>query len=89
MDLSSIIDDIASQADDFLAGAADRKEARAGITELINADYPELKPADRKQVAEAVMAIREEEDFFNADRTGRNAGDDANGECGSEALFNP
>lgn len=87
MDLSSIIDKIASQADDFLAGAADRKEARAGIAELINADYPELKPADRKRVAEAVMAILEEEDFFNADRTRRNAGGDANGESGMRGTL--
>lgn len=80
MDLSSIIDEIASQADDFLAGAADRRESRAGIAELINADYPELKPPDRKKVADAVMAVLEEEDFFNPDRTTRSGGGDANGD---------
>ena len=64
MDLRSIIDEIASQADDFISGAANRKEARAGIDELINADYPRLSAAERKKVAEDVMAILENEGFF-------------------------
>ena len=64
MDFRSIIEEIASQVDDFLAGIANRKEARAGIDELINADHPQLSPGDRKKVAEGVMAILEQEDFF-------------------------
>lgn len=66
MDLQSIIDEIASQADAFLAGAANRREARAGIAELINADYPRLLPAEREQVARAVMSILEQEGFFES-----------------------
>jgi len=65
MELRPIIDEIASQADDFLAGAASRREARAGIAELINADYPRLAPAEREQVAGAVMAVLEAEGFFD------------------------
>ncbi len=64
MNLRAVMDEIASQADDFLAGAANRKEARAGIDELVNADYPQLSPAERKQVAEGVMGILENEGFF-------------------------
>jgi hypothetical protein len=64
MDLRSIIEEIASQADDFLAGAENRKEARAGIDELINADHPQLSPGDRQKIAEGVMAILENEGFF-------------------------
>lgn len=64
MDLRPIIDDIASRADDFLAGAENRKEARAGIDELINADHPQLSPGDRQKIAEGVMAILENEGFF-------------------------
>jgi hypothetical protein len=64
MDLSSIIDEIASQADDFLAGAANRREARAGIDELVNTDYPRLSPGDRKKVVNGVMVILEQEGFF-------------------------
>ena len=64
MDLRRIVEEIAGQADDFLAGAADRREARAGIAELLTADYPQLNPADRSQVSAKVMAILEEEGFF-------------------------
>jgi hypothetical protein len=74
MDLSSSIDEIASQADDFLAGAANWKEARAGIDELINADHPRLSPGDRQQIAEGVMAILEDEGFFEFAHSGGSGG---------------
>lgn len=84
MDLRSIIEAIAIQADDFLAGAANRKEARAGIDELINADHPQLSPGDRQKIAEGVMAILEDEGFFefpNPGGAGGAAGDESgNGE---------
>jgi len=84
MDLRSIIDEIASQADDFLSGAANRKEARAGIEEQINADYPRLSAAERKKVAEDVMTILENEGFFEFGLSGgprRSSDDDtANGD---------
>ncbi|HUL54226.1 MAG TPA: hypothetical protein VLT83_12525 [Opitutaceae bacterium] len=78
MDLHSIIDEIASQADDFLAGSANRKEARAGVDELINADYPQLNAAERKKVAEDVMVILENEGFFEfgASRSSTGESDD-------------
>lgn len=79
MDLRLIIDAIASQADDFLAGAESRAEARAGIAAQINAAHPGLAPADRKKVADAVMAILEEEGFFAPGRDPKGA-DDTNGE---------
>jgi hypothetical protein len=75
MDLHSIVDEIASQADDFLAGSADRKEARAGIEELLNADYPRLSPAERRKVADDVMAILENEGFFEFGAAGGAGGD--------------
>jgi hypothetical protein len=79
MDLSGIIDEIASQADDFLASTANRKEARAGIDELVNADHPQLSPGDRQKIAEGVMAILEDEGFFEFGPSGgsRGASDDA------------
>ncbi|HWA09307.1 MAG TPA: hypothetical protein VG838_07660 [Opitutaceae bacterium] len=70
MDLGAIIDEIASQADDFLAGAANREQGRAGISELITVDYPDLRPADRKKVVDGVMAILEREDFFDTEFAG-------------------
>ncbi len=83
MDLRSVIDEIASRADDFLAGAASRKEARAGIDELLNADYAPLSPAERRQVAEGVMRILENEGFFEfgaGGPGGESAADSENGE---------
>ena len=74
MNLRGIIEAIASQADDFLEGAANRAEARAGVNELINADHFELGPGDRKLVADGVMAILEDEGFF--DRTPGASADD-------------
>ncbi|GAB1488842.1 hypothetical protein MASR2M8_12900 [Opitutaceae bacterium] len=76
MNLRSIIEEIANQADDFLEGASNRAEARAGVNELINADYLELGPADRKIVADGVMRILEQEGFFDH-APGENEGDEA------------
>jgi len=70
MNLAAIIDEIASQADDFLAGATDRAHGRAGIAELINMDYPHLSDDDRKRVTDGVMALLEAEDFFGTEFVG-------------------
>lgn len=64
MNLRPIIDDIAGQADDFLAGCTDRAQARAGILEFLTLEHPRLVPADRRLIADQVMAILEEEGFF-------------------------
>lgn len=64
MNLRLIIDDIASQADDFLPDGRDRAQARAGIVEFIAMEHPRLAPADRKLVADHVLATLEDEDFF-------------------------
>jgi hypothetical protein len=80
MDLRSIVEEIAGQADDFLDGVADRKEARAGIAELLTADFPQLDPAERTQVIGKVMAILEQEGFFEAGIGGAAPWDDAGSE---------
>jgi len=64
--LQTIIDHIADQADDFLAGAGNRAEARAGIEEVITADFLSLSPADRAHVVAGVMAVLEREGFFES-----------------------
>ena len=69
-DLFPIIDDIANRADDFLAGARDRAQGRAGIEELITMDYSGLNPTDRAAVVAGVMAVLEEEDFFGTEFVG-------------------
>jgi hypothetical protein len=74
--LRPIIDEIANQADDFLAGASDRAQAKAGIAELLTMDYSQLNPADRATVTKAVMSLLEEEDFFGAEFVGDPFADD-------------
>lgn len=69
-DLRPIIIEIADQADDFLAGAKDRAQARAGISELLTMDYLELNPTDRASVIAAVMKLLEDEDFFGPEFVG-------------------
>ncbi len=64
MNLRPIIDDIAGQADDLLAGCTDRTQARAALAEFLDLEHPRLPAADRKIVTDHVMAILEDEDFF-------------------------
>jgi hypothetical protein len=66
MDLTSIIDDLADRADDFLEGATSREQAQAGVSEAITVSFPYLAAADRTTVIKSVMAILEEEGFFEA-----------------------
>ena len=66
--LSDIIERIAAQADDVLAGASNRAEARAGIEESITADYLWLAPGERAVVVTGVMNILEAEGFFAGDQ---------------------
>jgi hypothetical protein len=69
-DLRPIIDDIANQADDFLADASDRKQARAGVEEFVTMEHGQLAPVDRKKVVDGVMAVLEAEDFFDTEFVG-------------------
>jgi hypothetical protein len=70
MNLPFIVDEIASRADEFLAGVSDRAQARAGIAELITLDYAEVPTDARAEVIRAVMAILESEDFFGIEFVG-------------------
>lgn len=69
-DLRPIIDEIANQADDFLAGVTDRAQARAGISELLTMDYLYLAEPDRAAVTKGVMSVLEAEDFFGVEFVG-------------------
>jgi hypothetical protein len=70
IDLRPIIEEIAFQADDFLEGASNRDQARAGISELITLDYSDLTPSQRAKVTDGVMALLEHEDFFGTEYVG-------------------
>ena len=69
-DLRPLIAEIASQADDFLAGTRDRAQARAGIAELLTMDYPHLDGEGRAAAIAGVMAVLEAEDFFGIEFCG-------------------
>ena len=75
MDLRPIINDIADHADDFLDGVTDRQSAHAGIAEFITLEYNQLAATDRKTVTDAVMAILEDENFFNGGYAGHSFND--------------
>lgn len=81
IDLRPIVEEIASQADDFLAGASDRAQARAGISELITLDYFGLTQAQRAKVTADVMAVLEAEDFFGTEYFGNPFEDDESPEA--------
>lgn len=77
MNLRPIIDEIASQADDFLDGVTSREQARAGIAELLTMDYAGLSADERKLVSDHVMAVLEDESFFNGGFAGFSFDDDS------------
>lgn len=80
-DLRPIIEEIADQADEFLANTRDRAQAKAGISELLTMDYPDLNPTERASVVTGVMKILEEEDFFGAEFVGDPFSDDEDGDA--------
>jgi hypothetical protein len=70
MNLQDIIENLANRADDFLADAANAKEARTTIGEVLAKEYPKLGGVERQKVAIAVVGILEEEGFFDGGRKG-------------------
>jgi hypothetical protein len=77
MNLRPIITEIASQAEDFLAGVTSRDQARAGIAEFITMDYVQLRPDERKLVSDHVMKILEDESFFDGGFAGHSFDDES------------
>jgi len=64
MNLSAIINDIADQADDFLDGVTTRADAKAAISEQLTIKYPTLAGPERTKVIDGVLAVLNEEGFF-------------------------
>ncbi|HEY9249069.1 MAG TPA: hypothetical protein VIO38_08055 [Rariglobus sp.] len=77
MNLRPLVDEIASHADEFLEGVTSREQARAGIAELLTMDYPQLIAEDRKIVSDAVMAVLEDESFFDGGFAGHSFDDES------------
>lgn len=70
MNLDLLIAEIAGRADDFLEGVTDRARARAGVAELLTAEYVPLPAPARRQVIDGVIAVLESEDFFGVEFVG-------------------
>lgn len=64
MNLRPIIDDVAGQTDELLAGITDRAAARDALAEFLKLERPRLASADRRLVLDHVMAWLEDESFF-------------------------
>lgn len=64
MNLRPFIDDVARQADDFLAESCTPAAARTALNQFIALEYPRLVAADRKLIATHVLALLDDEDFF-------------------------
>jgi hypothetical protein len=76
MNLRPIIDEISSQAEEFLTGISDRQIAHAQLIEFIALEYAGLNAADRKIVGDAVMAFLTEENFFEGGFAGHSFDDE-------------
>ncbi|MFT3870911.1 MAG: hypothetical protein QM715_20855 [Nibricoccus sp.] len=82
MTLSDIINDIADQADDFLDGVTKRTDARAAISEQLTIKYPKLAGPERTKVTDGVLALLDEEGFFEL---GSGSGSDSDNEGGDSS----
>ena len=85
MNLRPLIDEIASQAEDFLKGITVRQKARSELAEFIALDYAGLSAEDRKIVGDAVMAFLEAENFFEGGFAGHSFNDEGEAEVENDA----
>ena len=69
MDLNAIISAVADQADELLAGVATMTEAWPAIREYLKGKHPKLGVLDVQRVTAGVLAILEEEGFFEVGAT--------------------
>jgi len=66
MDLDAIISTAADEADDFLNGVTTMTEARPVIRDYLKTRQPRLGPLEVQRVTAGLLAILEEEGFFEA-----------------------
>jgi len=78
--LKALVDGIANQADELLAGCTSRFDANTTILEYLTAKHRNMSLADRRTVAAQVLAILQNEGFFEsgpADAWDSDDGDEA------------
>jgi hypothetical protein len=66
MDLKAIINTVADEADDFLAGISSKPEARTAILTYLSDRYPDLSPGDSARVTSGLLSLLDNEGFFDA-----------------------
>ena len=69
-DLKTLISAIANQADELLEGCTNPSEASSVILEYLTAKHRSLPIPDRRKIAEQVIALLQNEDFFDTSATG-------------------
>ena len=82
MDLKAIINAVADEADDFLAGVSSKSEARTTVLTYLSDNYPDLSPGDAARVTSGLLTLLENEGFFDISASGDSWGED--GEEGSD-----
>lgn len=83
MNVQAIINTTADDADEFLAGISTMTEARAAIREHLKARHPELTPDESTRATAGILAILEEEGFFDG-TAGAESFDDGDSGGGSD-----
>lgn len=66
MDLDAIINAAANEADELLTGVTTMTEARPMLRDYLKSHHPKLGPIDAQRVLAGVLAILDEEGFFEA-----------------------
>jgi hypothetical protein len=66
MDLEAIINAAADDADGFLAGVGSMTEARPAIRDYLKENYPKLGPVEVQRVTAGLLALLDDEGFFEA-----------------------
>ena len=76
MDLNPLIAETADQADDLLAGCTAPSEANILLLDHLAATHPNLPAPVRQKIATQVIAILQNEDFFEGGPGGADWDDD-------------
>lgn len=75
MNVQEIIHATADDADAFLAGVSSMTEARPAIRDYLKSNHPALAQVDEARVIAGVLAILDEEGFFEGAGSGETMDD--------------
>ena len=81
---NTLISKIADQADELLADCSSRYDANVIILEYLTARHRVLSIADRRKIAEQVIALLDNEGFFDSTGAGDSWDSDTDDDQGEE-----